>query len=127
MLLGLFLAIVLNNPKIKFRNIFRTIMMISWAIPGFISILIWRGLLNIRFGHINRMLVGMGFEAIPWLNEAMWARISVLGVNLWLSFPFCMAVCLGLLQSIPGELYEAATVDGATGGQKFRAITLHSY
>ncbi|WP_027339618.1 carbohydrate ABC transporter permease [Halonatronum saccharophilum] len=121
---GLFLAIVLNNPKIKFRHIFRTVMMISWAIPGFISMLIWRGLLNVRFGHINRMLTSIGFEAIPWLNEAMWARVSALGVNLWLSFPFTMAVCLGLLQSIPGELYEAATVDGATGLQKFKSITL---
>jgi arabinogalactan oligomer/maltooligosaccharide transport system permease protein len=122
--LGLFLAVVLNHKKIKGRNILRTILMIPWAIPAFVSMLIWRGLLNYNFGQVNKLLAIIGIDKIPWLEDIMWARISVLLVNLWLSFPFVMALCSGVLQSIPESLYEAAEVDGASVVQKFTGITL---
>ncbi len=122
--LGLFLAVVLNHKKIKFRNILRTVLMIPWAIPFVFSTLIWRGLLNYNFGQVNHLLALLGIEKVPWLQDIMWARIAVLLVNLWLSYPFIMALCSGTLQSIPDELYEVADVDGATPWQKFSNITL---
>jgi arabinogalactan oligomer/maltooligosaccharide transport system permease protein len=122
--LGLFVAVVLNHEDIKFRNIFRTVLLIPWAIPAFVSILIWRYLLNYNFGHMNQMLALIGIGKVEWLSDSLYAKIAVLLVNLWLSFPFAMAVCSGILQSISEALYEAAIVDGATVLQKFFHITL---
>ncbi|MGM0369696.1 MAG: carbohydrate ABC transporter permease [Bacillota bacterium] len=122
--LGLFVAVVLNHEDIKFRNIFRTVLLVPWAIPAFVSILIWRYLLNYNFGHMNQMLALIGFNKVQWLSDSFYAKIALLLVNLWLSFPFAMAVCSGILQSISEALYEAAIVDGATVLQKFFHITL---
>ncbi|MFO7820247.1 MAG: sugar ABC transporter permease [Halanaerobacter sp.] len=123
--LGLFVAVVLNHKRIKFRNIFRTILLVPWAIPAFVSILIWRYLLNSNFGHVNELLQMLGMAKVNWLNGSpLVAKIAILVVNLWLSFPFAMAVCSGILQSISETLYEAAIVDGATVLQKFFHITL---
>ncbi|TDX51839.1 sugar ABC transporter permease [Orenia marismortui] len=122
--LGLFLAVVLNHKSIKGRNILRTILMVPYAIPAFISTLIWRGLLNYNFGQVNKILASMGLGKVPWLQDAMWAKVAVILVNLWLSFPFAMALCSGVIQSISDTLYEAAEVDGATPWQKFTRITL---
>ncbi len=123
--LGGFIAILLNNPQIKFRKIIRTILILPWAIPGFVSILIWRGMLNTNFGVINRYLAEIfNLNNIPWLHEVFWARTAVVLVNLWLGYPYFMILITGILQSIPVELYEAATVDGANGWQRFRSITL---
>ena len=122
--LGLFFAIILDKKEMKGRNIIRTVLLVPWAIPPFVSLLIWHGLLNVNFGHVNVMLTRIGIGRIPWLVDKFWARVSVLGVNLWISFPFCMAVCLGILQSIDKNLYKAAEVDGATKFQQFRTITL---
>ncbi|MTI59968.1 MAG: sugar ABC transporter permease [Firmicutes bacterium] len=123
--LGGFLAILLNNPRIKFRKIIRTLLILPWAIPAFVSILIWRGMLNTNFGIINKFLVQLfNINNIPWLYEVFWARVALILVNLWLGFPYAMILITGILQSIPSTLYEAATVDGASGWQKFRTITL---
>lgn len=160
--LGLFLAIILNNKRIKGRNIFRTILLIPWAIPAFVSVMIWRYLLNYNFGHINQMIaklaplankvlvpmsgvinkllaplnwifaqfgsqIVLNFDQVgrvDWLGDIFWARIAVLIVNLWLTTPFIVALCSGVLQSIPQNLYEAAKVDGASIWQKFTNITL---
>ena len=122
--LGLFVAVVLNHEHIKFRNIFRTVLLVPWAIPAFVSILIWRYLLNYNFGHVNKMMTLIGFSKVQWLSDSFYAKIALLLVNLWLSFPFAMAVCSGILQSISETLYEAAIVDGATIFQKFFHITL---
>jgi len=99
---------------------------IPYALPAFITILVWRGMLNVHFGVINDIflaLFGSGAR-VPWLQNAMWAKISVLLVNLWLGYPYMMLISLGALQSIPGSLYEAAHVDGATWWQRFWTITL---
>lgn len=123
-LVGLLLALLLNNKKIIERNIYRAILIIPWALPSTITILVWRGLFNSSFGPINRMLGSIGIEAIPWLTNATWARIACLIVNIWIGFPFMMSAFLGSIQSIPEELYDASCVDGASKTQSFRYITL---
>ncbi|MEW6280160.1 MAG: sugar ABC transporter permease [Candidatus Eremiobacterota bacterium] len=121
---GLFLAIPLNNPEIRFRSLYRTLFIVPWAIPAFISVMMWQGLLNSDQGAINVMLMQMGLSKVPWLNDPTWARVAVLTVNVWLGFPFMLTVCLGALQSIPREMYESASVDGATAPRQFFQITL---
>lgn len=123
-IVGLMYAMILNNPKLKGRYVYRTLLIIPWAMPSFISIMMWQGLLNINFGAINQILSLLGISAVPWLTDPFWARLSVLVVNLWLSFPFMMVVGLGALQSIPKELYEAAEVDGASRWKRLIYITL---
>ncbi|GGH80089.1 arabinogalactan oligomer/maltooligosaccharide transport system permease protein [Pullulanibacillus pueri] len=124
---GLFLAVVLNNKGMKESAIYRTLLIIPWAVPGLISMLIWKGLLNTSFGQINGLLHSLfGMDPIPWLDSPMWAHVSILLVSLWAGFPYMMSVCLGALQSVPTEQYEAASIDGATWFQKFRSITMAS-
>jgi len=122
--LGLALAILLNNPYLRFRYLYRTLLIIPYAIPGFISLLVWRGLLNTNFGVVNQILNSLFHIRIPWLQEAFWAKMALVLVNLWLGYPYMMIVCLGALQSIPSELFEAAYVDGANRWQQFKKITL---
>ncbi len=121
--LGLFLAIILNDPFLHFKKFYRSLLILPYAIPAFISALIWRGLLNTEVGVINEMLRSAFNISIPWLQDPTWAKVALVLVNLWLGFPYMMVICLGALQSISGEMYEAATVDGATTWQQFRFIT----
>ncbi len=122
--LGLFLALLLNRQEIKLKTLFRTILILPWAIPAFVSILVWTGLLNHSFGPINLLLSALGFEKIAWLTDPRWAKISLFIVNLWLTFPFQMATCSGIIQGIPKEMLEAAKVDGASTFKSFLHITL---
>ncbi|NMR19291.1 ABC transporter permease subunit [Cellulomonas fimi] len=121
-LLGLFLAIVFNDERVKGRRIYRTLMILPYAIPGFLAALLWSGLLNRRFGFVNDVLLG-GAE-IPWLTDPWLAKLSVLGVNLWLGFPYMFLICTGALQSIPKDVNEAAEIDGAGGLTTWRYITM---
>ncbi|HPZ07469.1 MAG TPA: sugar ABC transporter permease [Candidatus Eremiobacteraeota bacterium] len=121
--LGLILALILNQKKLGGVKIYRTLFIIPWAIPAFISVLMWGGILN-SDGYVNTIFIAIGIGKIKWLTDPTWAKFSVLLVNLWLGFPFMMSVCLGALQSIPGDVYEAASVDGATKIQQFFKITL---
>lgn len=122
--LGLAIAIMYNEKDFPFKKIIRTLLLIPYTIPSVITILIWRGMLNPEFGVINRYLEQLFGWAPPWTTEAFWARTAVLLVNLWLGFPYMMLITSGALQSIPSDLYEAATVDGATPWQRFKGITL---
>jgi arabinogalactan oligomer/maltooligosaccharide transport system permease protein len=118
--LGLFLAVTLQK-KIRFQRFYRIALVVPYAIPGFLTILVWAGLLNDDFGVVNRLL----HVHVPWLfGDAYVARLSILLVSTWLTFPYFFLVSLGALQSIPGELIEAARVDGAAAWQVFRRITL---
>lgn len=110
-LLGLFLAVVFNEERQKGRKIYRTLLLLPYAFPGFLSALIWSGLLNRRFGFINQVL--LGGAQIPWLEDEWLARFSVLGVNLWLGFPYMFLIATGALSALPGDIKEAAKVDGA--------------
>jgi arabinogalactan oligomer / maltooligosaccharide transport system permease protein len=120
---GLFLAIALNKDGMRGRLAYRSILILPYAIPGFLSILVWGGLLNDDFGVVNGWLGHVGVH-VPWLFDANWARVSVIMVSVWLTAPYFFLVSLGALQSIPAELVEAARVDGAGRIQIFRNVTL---
>lgn len=118
--LGLVLALVFNDPRLKGQKIYRTLMILPYTFPGFLSGLVWMGLLNRKFGFVNQVLLH-GAD-IPWLTDPAWARISVIMVNLWLGFPYMFLVSTGALQSIPGDILEAARIDGASPWQVFRHV-----
>ncbi len=122
--LGLAIAILLNDPYLKFRRLYRVLVIVPYTLPAVISILVWKGLLNTNLGIINHIIIQLFHFKVPWLDDPMWAKVAILLVNLWLGYPYMMIVSLGALQSIPGELYEAALVDGATWRQRFTKITL---
>ena len=118
---GLFLAITLQK-QFRGQRFYRTVLVIPWAIPAFLMLLVWGGLLNDDFGVVNRLLPDVLEQ--PWLFDGFWAKVSILMVSVWMTFPYFFLVSLGALQSIPGELVEAARVDGAAAWQVFRRITL---
>ena len=126
LLVGMGTALALNNPRIKARPIWTLALMLPWAVPNVVTPLIWKFLFNYDFGTFNQLLrLVFGKQAgIPWTINPVWAFISVVIVNVWLSYPFFTVVILGSLQSIPQELHEAANVDGANSWQRFRSITL---
>lgn len=124
--LGLGLALALNTKGLALRPIYRVILILPWALPTYITALVWRGMFHPQFGVINQVVQLFGGEAIAWFDRPLTAFATVLATNGWLSFPFMMVISLGALQSIPGDLYEAARVDGATRWQQFKAITLPS-
>ncbi|MGI9824279.1 ABC transporter permease subunit [Agromyces sp. Marseille-Q5079] len=120
--LGLFLAIVFNDMRMRGRMGYRVLMILPYAIPSFLSALIWAGMMNESFGFINQVI--FGGASIPWLTDPWLAKVSVLIVNLWLGFPYMFLVCMGALQSIPDDILEAAKVDGARPWAIFRLIKL---
>ncbi|MBP7692017.1 MAG: ABC transporter permease subunit [Anaerolineales bacterium] len=122
--LGLAIAVLYNEKDFPLKKIIRSFLLIPYTIPGLITILIWRGMLNSEFGVINRVLEAWIGWAPRWMTEPFWAQVGVLIVNLWLGYPYFMLITSGALQSISSDLYEAATVDGANGWQKFQSITL---
>lgn len=123
-LVGVLLAVLLSNKQLKFRNVYRTLLIISWALPAVITIQMWVALYNFQFGAINRLLGVLGIGTVPWLMDPLWAKASIVFVNLWLGFPFMMIAGLGVLATIPDELYEAGKVDGAGPLQALTNITL---
>lgn len=120
--IGLFLAITFNNARMRGRRVYRSLLILPYAIPSFLSALVWAGMMNESFGFLNQVI--FGGAQIPWLTDPWMAKVSVLIVNIWLGFPYMFLVCTGALQSIPDELQEAATVDGARPFQVFRLIKL---
>lgn len=118
--MGLFIAIVFNDPRMKSKRYYRVLMILPYAFPGFLSALVWAGMMNQEFGFINVVLLG-GAD-IPWLTNEWLAKFSILLVNLWLGFPYMFLITTGALQAIPDELQEAARVDGASAWQVFRSI-----
>jgi len=120
--LGLFIAIVFNDPRMKSKKYYRVVMILPYAFPGFLSALVWAGMMNQEFGFLNVVLFG-GAD-IPWLTNEWLAKFSILLVNLWLGFPYMFLICTGALQAIPDDVQEAARVDGASAWQVFRSIKL---
>ncbi len=123
--IGVFLALVLNQKEIRGKGIFRAILVLPWAVPQLIVALTWRGMFNYEFGAINLMLTQwLGVEGVQWLRQPLEAFLAVIITNVWLGFPFMMVIALGALQSIPHDLYEAADIDGASWLHKLRHITI---
>lgn len=122
--LAMFLAIITNDPRVKFKKLIRTILILPWAIPGFVSIIIFSALFNDNFGAINNAIIepllGM---SIPWMSNVLWTRIAIIAIQVWLGFPYVYALFSGVLQSVSDDWYEAADMDGATRWQKFTNIT----
>ncbi|WP_155297492.1 ABC transporter permease subunit [Deinococcus kurensis] len=123
-LAGLILGILLYNKRLKGRNVYRTLLFLPWAIPTVISVQMWVALFNQQFGIVNKSLGLLGIVAIPWLNDPLWAKISILLVNLWLGFPYMMTATISALSTINDDLYEAAEIDGASRWQQITGITL---
>ncbi|HXU33133.1 MAG TPA: ABC transporter permease subunit [Thermoanaerobaculia bacterium] len=124
--LGLLLALVLNTKGLAFRPFYRVILILPWAMPNYITALIWKGMFHPQFGVINQILQIFGGSAIAWFDKPLTSFAAVVTTNGWLSFPFMMVISLGALQSISADLYEAARVDGASRWQQFKSITLPS-
>jgi arabinogalactan oligomer/maltooligosaccharide transport system permease protein len=122
--IGMAIALVLNKKGLKFKKIYSIIFIIPWAIPNYITALIWKSMFHKQFGSINNLLVFLGFERISWFTDTTTAFLANLFTNIWLGFPFMMVMTLGALQSIPPHLYDAAVMDGATKWQQFKYITL---
>ncbi|RPI91952.1 MAG: ABC transporter permease subunit [Chloroflexi bacterium] len=122
--LGLAIAIMFNDKFFPFKKLIRSLLIIPYTLPALITILIWRGMLNPELGVFDRVLESLFGWAPPWFTDQWWAKIAILIVNLWLSYPYFMLVCSGALQSISEDYYAAAKVDGANVWQQFRNITL---
>jgi arabinogalactan oligomer/maltooligosaccharide transport system permease protein len=122
--LGFILAMILNTEDLKGRALYRVILILPWAIPNYITALVWRGMFHPQFGVINQILPILGMQPVAWFDGVVSSFITGLATNGWLSFPFMMVVILGALQSIPKDMYEAAEVEGATRWQRLRHITL---
>lgn len=121
--LGCLLALVLQSESNPWRFIFRVFLIIPYAIPFFISVLVFRGLMNQDFGLFNSVLTWMGLTPIGWLENPSWAKMSCLLVNTWLGYPYMFLVVTGVLQSIPRSHFEAATLEGASRWTVFSKIT----
>lgn len=121
--IGVFLALILNKD-IKGKSFFRTLLILPWAVPQYITALTWRGMFNSEYGAISLILDKLFGLHIPWLSTEWGAFTACLITNIWLGFPFMMIIALGALQSIPNELYEAADIDGASWFHKLKNITV---
>ena len=122
--LGLAIAYIFNDPQFPGKKIIQSFLLIPYTIPSLITILVWRGLMNPDVGVINRTLSDLIGFSPPWFTDQWWAKAAILIINLWLGYPYFMLICSGALQAIPQDIYAAAEVDGASGWQRFRLITL---
>lgn len=109
------MAILLNDKHLKFRTFYRILLILPYALPAFISAMIWCGLFETEFGVINKILVSLFGSGIPWLLDPFWVKVAVIIVNLWLGFPYMMIIILGSLQSIPDSFYETAHLHSGYG------------
>lgn len=121
---GMFLAVLLNWEAIAGRNIYRTFLFLPYAVPGFISILVFKGLFNENSGEINLILNQLFGVKPEWFTDPTLAKVMILIVNTWLGYPYMMVLCQGLIKSIPADLYEASALAGAGPLTNFFKITM---
>ena len=121
------LASVLNIKKLRLRKLYKTLLMFPWAMPGYVSILLWKtGVFNSEFGLLNQWMEALGREAVRWLSTDVSAFICCTVVNLWLALPFMIMIMDGALQSIDSSYFESAILDGAGWLKRTRYITIPS-
>ena len=123
--LGMFVAMAINKKGIKVKKLWRTILVMTIAIPQFISLLYVSKMFD-KNGLINQFLMNMGWieKALPFWEDATWARITVIVINIWIGIPYLMLITTGILMNIPADLYESARIDGANPWQQYTRITL---
>ena len=123
---GLIMAVILNESKIRFKGVFRSIFILPYAVPAVLSMLVWKNLLNGSFGIVNRTLMEIGIisQPVPWLSDVWLCRLVCVLVNLWAGFSYFMLLIMGNMTAISQDIYEAAKIDGATPFYTFRKITL---
>ena len=129
MILQLVIAFVLvsllNIQKLKLRKLYKTLLMFPWAMPGYVSILLWKtGMFNTQFGLLNQWMEKLGQETVRWLSNDVSAFICCTVVNLWLALPFMIMIMDGAMQSIDRSYFESAILDGATWLDRTRYITI---
>ena len=122
--LGMFLAVLFNWDALRFKGLYRTLLFLPYAVPGFISILVFKGLFNNNFGEINLILDALFGVRPAWFSDPTLAKVMLVIVNIWLGYPYMMVLCLGLIKAIPSDLYEASAVAGAGPLTNFFKITL---
>lgn len=121
---GMFLAIVFDVPEMPFRKILRSLLLIPYAIPAFVSVPVWVGLLNPQFGVVSQGIQAIFGWVPPWFADPYWAKIGILLIQSWLGIPYMFVIVTGALQTLPRDVYEASAIDGANAWQSFRRITL---
>jgi maltose/maltodextrin transport system permease protein len=121
--IGMTLAVLLNWEALRFRTLYRTLLFLPYAVPGFISILVFKGLFNQNFGEINTILHGLFGLRPNWFADPFLAKVMLLIVNVWLGYPYIMVLCSGLIKAIPHDLYEASAIAGAKPLTNFFRIT----
>ncbi len=125
LIISFVLATFLNVQKLKLRKLYKTILMVPWAMPGYVSILIWKtGMFNTQFGLLNQWLEKLGRESVRWLGSDVAAFICCSVVNLWLALPFMIMIMDGAMQSIDKSYYESALLDGASWLKRTFYITI---
>jgi maltose/maltodextrin transport system permease protein len=121
--IGMTLAVLLNWETLRYRTFYRTMLFLPYAVPGFISILVFKGLFNQNFGEINGILNAVFGIRPAWFADPLLAKVMLLLVNAWLGYPYFLVLCTGLLKSVPGDLYEASALAGASPWTNFTKIT----
>lgn len=132
LIIGIFTAIVMNQPFIKGKRFFGVILLLPWAVPAFITILTFSNMFNPSIGAINEQVIPfinsivpfLEIPALSWKTDPFWTKAAIIMIQGWLGYPYIYVLVTGILQSIPDDWYEAASIDGGTALQKFRYITL---
>ncbi|HEY1394313.1 MAG TPA: maltose ABC transporter permease MalF [Methylibium sp.] len=123
LILGMSLAVLLNWEALPYRTVYRTLLFLPYAVPSFISILVFKGLFNQNFGEINAILDAVFGTRPAWFADPLLAKVMLLIVNTWLGYPYIMVLCSGLLKALPSDLYEASAIAGASPWTNFTKIT----
>ena len=131
LVIGIFTAVVLNQPFVKLKRLFGVILLLPWAVPAFITILTFSNMFNPSAGAINTQVIPflnkiipfISIPAVSWKTNPFWTKVAIILIQGWLGYPYIYVLASGILQSIPKDWYEAAVIDGASTIQKFRYIT----
>ncbi|MFA4701670.1 carbohydrate ABC transporter permease [Pyrococcus kukulkanii] len=126
-IIGILLSLLYNSKYVKGKVIYRSLLIIPWALPLLFSITVWRFMFDPVFGPINIVLKDIGISSLPnWINDPKWAFLALNIIEVWLAYPFMLTVITAALQSVPDTLIEAAIIDGANYWQRFRYVILPS-